>query len=159
MMKKVLLGIIAAICLILPDCTITETITYKDPTPDQSVTLLLSNGIEITKIDSDFVNWRSPNKIVIPAGEHKIIAYSASGEKEFDMLFSPLYVYDLWIDDNSLPVIDKTDKTDTSKSSYSRQRKQSVKSKGSSSSNSGMVWVDGYYRKNGSYVKGHWRRK
>ena len=26
------------------------------------------------------------------------------------------------------------------------------------SASPGLVWVDGYYRKDGSYVRGHWRR-
>jgi uncharacterized protein YgiM (DUF1202 family) len=31
--------------------------------------------------------------------------------------------------------------------------------KSTSSSSSGRVWVNGYYRKNGTYVKGHWRSR
>jgi uncharacterized protein YgiM (DUF1202 family) len=37
--------------------------------------------------------------------------------------------------------------------------KPSASASSSSSSSSGRVWVDGYYRKNGTYVKGHWRKK
>jgi hypothetical protein len=71
------------------------------------------------------------------------------------MVFSTDYDYDLSVGDDLLPVINKTSKTMAGASADSRpsDSKPAVKpvSSSRSSSNSGMVWVNGYRRKNGTY--------
>jgi hypothetical protein len=160
----------------------TGTITYKNPSSYEAVRLLVTGRMTIVKINDDFVYWHAPDtgslEIVLPNGKYTIVTQSDAGEKIFDKVFFSSYVYDLTSDDDSLPTIKETRKTFAGSSTGSKTAAKSKSSSGSASrsrsssasgsasgsdadsdSNSGMVWVNGYYRKNGTYVKGHWRKR
>jgi hypothetical protein len=129
-----------------------ETIIYKNPASNQATTLTLQKGCGIKEIDSEKVNWKAPETedltVVIPAGAHNILAYKNSLQKEISMNFIAGANYDIKIQNGEIVGIKKSEDTPKKAAGAS-----------TSSSNSGRVWVKGYYRKDGTYVRGHYRRK
>jgi hypothetical protein len=133
------------------DITISESKSlYKEQNPGNFVKITVKHGIKITKIDNTIVDASAPKggSIVIEflPGKHRIIMVSGDNTEEIEQDFFISSAYTIETTSDNFPVIRSAVKTDNTASS-------------GDSANLGRVWVNGYRRKNGTYVKGYWRNR
>jgi hypothetical protein len=121
-------------------------IVYKEASGITAATLVLKGeGTSISYFDGEAVNWTVPTnysllKIKVPYGRHKFIMVNTIGEEEVSEYLSLGDEYEI-----SGEVGKKLSIT-----------RQPAKSTGTST---GSTYVKGYRRKDGTYVRGHYRRR
>ena len=120
-------------------------IVYKGASEITAATLVLKEeGTSISYFDGEAVNWTVPKnysslKIKVPYGRHKFTLVNAIGKEEVSEYLSLGDEYEISGEAGK-------------KLSITRQP---AKTTGTST---GSTYVRGYYRKDGTYVKGHTRR-
>jgi hypothetical protein len=130
--------------LFLIGCSSTPVV-YKNASGYNSATLVFKGkGTSISQFDGEIVNWQAPSvgslKVTVPSGSHTVLMIGTSGQEEITMNLDSSQNYEIIGNSDGLPSIKKVEAKITS-------------------SGSGQVWVSGYRRKNGTYVKGHYRKK
>jgi hypothetical protein len=135
--------LLAAVAILVFGCA-GAPIIYKDASGENAVTLIIKGqGNSITVFDGESVDWKVINgsslKVIVLAGSHDFLMVGAFGEEELSLDMSPGKEYEITSTPGVKPSIKRVEKGSTG--------------------GSNRVWVNGYRRKDGTYVKGYYRKK